>query len=245
MKTLKFKENLVPLILSGEKTATWRMFDEKNLTVGDELSFVDRSTGKRFEQARITKTREKLFDLITEADFKGHERYASREEMLATYRSYYGDQVKENTLVLIVDFELWHIPEHGLFQELKRLNLPEGEYVVFGSGPLWVRGIRESSDIDILACGSAWQWAKENGKVGIKEYSGLEYASFADGNIEIYNRWYPGEWDADSLIKHAEIIDGIPFVPLAQVMNWKKVMGREKDEKDLVLIKTYLSKSKV
>lgn len=31
MKVLKFSENLVPLILSGQKTATWRMFDEKDL----------------------------------------------------------------------------------------------------------------------------------------------------------------------------------------------------------------------
>lgn len=106
MKTLKFAENLVPLILSGQKTATWRMFDEKRLAAGDELSFVDRSTGKCFAQARVTRTREKLLGSIEEADFRGHERYESREQMLAVYRSYYGDRVEERTPVLIVDFEL-------------------------------------------------------------------------------------------------------------------------------------------
>ena len=106
MKTLKFAENLVPMILSGQKTATWRMFDEKRLAAGDELSFVDRSTGKCFAQARVTATREKPFGLIDETDFGGHERYASREELIAVYRSYYGDRVEEHTPVLIVDFEL-------------------------------------------------------------------------------------------------------------------------------------------
>jgi hypothetical protein len=32
MKTLKFYDNLIPLILSGEKTSTWRIFDDKNLS---------------------------------------------------------------------------------------------------------------------------------------------------------------------------------------------------------------------
>ena len=30
MKILKFAPKLVPLVLSGEKTSTWRMFDEKD-----------------------------------------------------------------------------------------------------------------------------------------------------------------------------------------------------------------------
>ena len=240
MKTLKFAENLVPMILSGQKTATWRMFDEKRLTAGDELSFVDRSTGKCFAQARVTATREKPFGLIDETDFGGHERYASREEMIAVYRSYYGDRVEENTPVLIVDFELLHIPEHQLFRELKRLALPEGGWAVFGSGPMWVRSIRESHDIDVLARGAAWERAKQHGKKGIKDSSGLEYISFADGGIEIYDAWYPGEWDVDELIDSAEMIDGIPFVQLNQVITWKKIMGREKDMRDLTLIAEYL-----
>ena len=244
MKTLKFAENLGPMILSGQKTATWRMFDEKDLAVGDELSFVDRSSGKRFAQARITRLREKLFGAIAEADFEGHERYADREEMLAVYQSYYGDRVEGNTLVRIVDFELLHLPNHPLFDELKKLALPGGDYVVFGSGPLWVRGIRESHDIDILARGRAWEWAKQYGEAGVKESSGLEYVSFADDGIEIYDAWYPGEWDVDRLIDTAETIDGVPFAQLDQVVAWKKVMGREKDGQDLALIDAYLAKDK-
>jgi len=31
MKTLKFREKLSKLILSGKKTTTWRLFDDKDL----------------------------------------------------------------------------------------------------------------------------------------------------------------------------------------------------------------------
>ena len=37
MKVLKFREYLVPLVLSGEKDSTWRLFDDKDLSVGDEI----------------------------------------------------------------------------------------------------------------------------------------------------------------------------------------------------------------
>ena len=34
--------------------------------------------------------------------------------------------------------------------ELKKLNLPNDKYAVFGSGPLAIYGIRDSEDIDII-----------------------------------------------------------------------------------------------
>lgn len=36
-----------------------------------------------------------------------------------------------------------------IFKKLKELNFPLGEYVLVGSGPLAVRGIRAASDLDI------------------------------------------------------------------------------------------------
>jgi len=72
----------------------------------------------------------------------------------------------------------------GLFQKVNDLNLPGGEYALFGSTPLGVRGIRESRD--------------------------------------------------------AEVIDGLSFVLLEEVLKWKKLNGREKDLRDVELIMEYL-----
>lgn len=105
-KTLKFAENLVPLVLSGSKTATWRLFDDKHLQVGDELSLVNQKTGEEFTQAKVVSIKEKELGVVTEADFNGHERYESREKMFEMYRSYYGDKVNEKTVVKMIDFEL-------------------------------------------------------------------------------------------------------------------------------------------
>lgn len=107
MKTLKFIENLVPLVLSGAKTSTWRLFDDKDLQKGDNLSFINRATGQEFAKARIVSVREKTLGKIDDADFDdGHERYESKEKMIQAYRSYYGDRATEDTIVKIVDFEL-------------------------------------------------------------------------------------------------------------------------------------------
>ncbi len=46
---------------------------------------------------------------------------------------------------------------HELFDRLRSMALPVGEYVTFGRGPLLVRGIVEGvTDLDVLCQGEAW-----------------------------------------------------------------------------------------
>lgn len=106
MKTLKFAPNLVPLVLSGYKTRTWRFFDEKDLRVGDRLDFLHDGDGAKFASAEITGIYEKPFGTIGDEDLKGHEKFESDEHMRETYRGYYGDRVNPETIVRIVDFKL-------------------------------------------------------------------------------------------------------------------------------------------
>ncbi len=68
------------------------------------------------------------------------------------------------------------------------------------------------------------------------------YRVQAGNSIEIYGDWFPGEWSVDELIDTADIVDGIRFVNLASVIEWKKRMGREKDLNDLILIEEYQKK---
>lgn len=107
MKTLKFAHHLIPLILSGEKTSTWRFFDDKDLRVGDMLSFVNRDTKEEFARARIVSIEEKLLQEIREEDFKkGHESFESEEKMLEEYQSYYGSCVTLDTPLKVIQFTL-------------------------------------------------------------------------------------------------------------------------------------------
>ena len=107
VKIVKFRKVLADKILAGDKTSTWRMFDDKDLQTGDELEFVVSETLTPFAKARITKVKEKQLGDITELDAKGHETFESTDEMLATYRKYYGDHVTLDTLVKMINFELF------------------------------------------------------------------------------------------------------------------------------------------
>lgn len=106
MKTLKFAPNLVSLILSGAKTKTWRLFDDKDLQVGDDLVFINKETGEEFAKARVTSLATKTLTQVTSEDYDGHDHYSSQEEMLDNFRKFYGDKVGLDTEVKILKFEL-------------------------------------------------------------------------------------------------------------------------------------------
>lgn len=105
-KRVRFKDVLAKLILAGEKTVTWRIFDDKNLSEGDALELVNADTGAVFAHGRITEVKEKLMRELDSSDFDGHEQFANEEEMYTTYRGYYGDSVGPDTSVKIIRFVL-------------------------------------------------------------------------------------------------------------------------------------------
>jgi hypothetical protein len=59
MKTLKFRHQLVEEILTGRKTVTWRLFDDKDLKVGDKIELLYWETKEKFADAEIIEVREK------------------------------------------------------------------------------------------------------------------------------------------------------------------------------------------
>lgn len=106
-KTLKFKESLIELITSGQKTFTWRLFDEKQIKSGDVLIFKISETSKEFAQARaVTITEKKLCD-ISEMDYeKSGVSYQSLDERVGHYKKMYGENVSGENVVKIIQFEL-------------------------------------------------------------------------------------------------------------------------------------------
>lgn len=106
MKLVKFRDNLVPLVLSGEKNSTWRLFDDKNLSVGDEIELRQFGKESSFARARITKVIEKAFKDLGEDDKQGHEKFSNDKEMYETYTGYYNTQVEAESIVKIIWFEL-------------------------------------------------------------------------------------------------------------------------------------------
>jgi ribonuclease HI len=117
MKTLKFDHEYAKLISAGKKTSTWRLYDDKDLSVNDEIKFIDKvdpkdsKTWRVIGQGKVTEVIEKKLGSVTQEDMEGHEVFASQEGMVNHYRDYYGERVTLDTPVKIVLFEF--TPEAG------------------------------------------------------------------------------------------------------------------------------------
>jgi hypothetical protein len=125
----------------------------------------------------------------------------------------------------------------SLLDEVRGLGLPEGDYVVFGSGPLLVRGIlADTGDLDLLTRGRAWDHARTLGPIVRLERYGVDVVRLLDGRIEIGTTWGIGDFDVDELIDTAELIDGLPFAALRYVRAYKETAARPKDLAHLRLL---------
>lgn len=57
-------------------------------------------------------------------------------------------------------------PGGELFGKIRALGLPIGDYAIFGSGPLAVRGLMPGArDLDVVARGTAWERWRRLGPV--------------------------------------------------------------------------------
>ena len=105
-KTLKFSPNLIPGILDGSKTSTWRLWDDKNLTAGDRVVFLDKETGKKFATAELTRVYTTTLGKLTAEEKEGHEEFASDKDMYKKFEGYYNRSVGPDTPVTIVLYKI-------------------------------------------------------------------------------------------------------------------------------------------
>jgi hypothetical protein len=125
-----------------------------------------------------------------------------------------------------------------LFGLLRSLALPAGDYAVFGSGPLLVRGIIErAGDLDVICRGAAWEAAQRLGPAD--DQHGVPVVSVFGGLVTLGVRWAVGDVDVDRLIDTAEVIDGLPFVRLEHVVAYKQIADRPKDREHLRRLEEY------
>lgn len=110
MKTLKFNHDAAQLILEGKKTTTWRMFDDKDLSVDDHIHIIDKvdavddTSWKVIGQASVTEVIEKHLGDVTEEYMQGHESFKTKQAMLEHYQKLYGERVNWDTPVKIIKF---------------------------------------------------------------------------------------------------------------------------------------------
>lgn len=119
--------------------------------------------------------------------------------------------------------------------ELTPLKLPAGKFAIFGSGPMSIRGVRESYDLDIIVKQDLWDVLLEQYPTSLHHNP----TCLKIGNVEIYRDWLKLSDRINEMIDDAETIANFPFVKLIYVVEWKTQFGREKDIRDVELIRQY------
>ena len=125
-----------------------------------------------------------------------------------------------------------------LFDSLRQLALPKGEFAVFGSGPLAIRNIiTEPNDLDVICRGRAWERIRALGGTGCEQEQGLSLITLYDGKLSFGTRWVIGDFDVDELIDNAEMIEGLPFVQLEHVVRYKLDRRSQRDLQHLAALR--------
>lgn len=124
------------------------------------------------------------------------------------------------------------------FEELRSLDLPVGHYVVTASGPLGIRGIREIDDLDLMVDDELWdelveRYGTSQDGTRIEISQGIE--AFRESSFEPD----PALPSVREQIDEADLIEGLPFVRLEDVVKLKRAKGREKDRRDIELINAW------
>ena len=131
----------------------------------------------------------------------------------------------------------------NILERVKALHLPDGEYAVIGSGILAAKKIREAKDIDLVVTEKLLNELRARGWKRIWFFRGMLYRKLIrSGDAEAFSNVHYKKYNhsAEEIIRGAEHIDGIPFMSLGELIEFKKALGREKDIRDIQLIEEYL-----
>jgi hypothetical protein len=129
----------------------------------------------------------------------------------------------------------------SIFDRVKVLNFPAGCYAVFGSGPMEAHGLRPARDVDIIVTTEFYLKCKKD-SLWTPDQLRDHHPVLKHGDVSLYDSWAPDSWDIPQMIKEAELMQGIPFVRLETVLEWKKTRNSDKDKADIKLIEAFLKK---
>ena len=113
---------------------------------------------------------------------------------------------------------------------------------MIGSGTMSAHGIRNHQDIDLLVTDDLYSKLKDAGWEIQWPRPDFEYlkkgTAGASPKMVALSNYSPS---LSTLISTADIINGIPFMSLEDLIQFKRALGRDKDIKDIVLIEKYIA----
>ena len=136
----------------------------------------------------------------------------------------------------------------NIFERIKALNFPEGQYIVVGSAIMDVKGIREANDLDVVVTPELFKICEKNGwelkSWTKKEVLGKPWLK-GDGVDLVVDMNYKGmDLTASDLIAEGERINDIWFISLERLVAFKREWGRPRDFEDIQRIEEFFVKQK-
>lgn len=137
-----------------------------------------------------------------------------------------------------------------LIDLLKSIDLPIGEWCVFGGACLAANDIRPAEDVDIFVTPKLYTKLSQRGwEEHVTNSTNSCYLQTVHDGITVQaftacgtSKWRP---QVERYINTPEIIGGMPFMPLEEMYAWKAATRRSKDLEDIAKIEPYLPKSRV
>lgn len=141
-----------------------------------------------------------------------------------------------------------------LFQKLDELHLDPSDYIIFGSGPMFIYGIRPLKDLDDLDLViNEKALGKLSSRIDFRlddEWDNCMWGEYAGGKIELGTNWGYKKRNWDEIISDSVKIGRYPFGRLEYVIDWKEDRAAnkedkkysEKDLKHIALIEDFLSR---
>lgn len=144
--------------------------------------------------------------------------------------------------------------------ELLRQHLPHDfdpeDFLIAGSARLWAGGItHQLSDLDLLVRPGSSTWDRamelafehalvfEHAPLRTSDYNGDKIACLYSGVVEVCQSWPLPDSDTTMLLDAADVIDGLKYLPIPEVIAYKRYLNRAKDRADLADVEQYLRKS--
>ena len=118
-----------------------------------------------------------------------------------------------------------------IIRKLNELEFDKEDYWLITGGAMVIRGIREEThDID-LGCTGKLADALEAKGYPVQHTADGKKKFVISPDVEIFEEW---------LYDRIETVEEIPVISIRGLMEMKESLGREKDKKDIALIRAYI-----
>lgn len=129
-------------------------------------------------------------------------------------------------------------------QSLIQVGIPTDKAIIIGSGILDKLGIRKAADIDVVVPKDEFNKLADNDNFIKAQKFGGDYYKAVASDMEVWYYWWDLKKDIaisyDDLAENSVVIDGLRFVSLPFLRQWKVDYGRAKDIEDIKLIDEFM-----